>query len=118
MGIGWGGTLALAGVASAGPSQAAQDSKPSAAVAAQGHQASTRDSYDGPPLLLGGGKKFRVGGYASVGGGYTRLMGRDSGLVSLEGALLLDHRFSLSLTSHRRERRLPLHRRSRPIRVE
>ncbi len=59
-----------------------------------------QDSYDGPPLLLGGGRKIKVGGYASLGGAYTRFIGKDSGLVSLEGALLLDHRLSLGLVGY------------------
>lgn len=62
--------------------------------------AKARDSYDGPPLLLGGGRKVKVGGYAALGGAYTRFIGRDSGLVSLEGALLLDHRLSLGLVGY------------------
>lgn len=59
-----------------------------------------RDGYQGPPMLLGKGKRIKVGGYAGVGGAYTRFMGRDSGLVSLEGALLLDHRLSLGLAGY------------------
>lgn len=59
-----------------------------------------RDSYDGPPLLLGSNGKVKVGGYAAFGGAYTRFIGRDSGLVSLEGALLLDHRLSLGLVGY------------------
>jgi hypothetical protein len=60
-----------------------------------------RDEYDGPPLLLGrGGKKVKIGAYGAMGGAYTRFMGRDSGLVSLEGALLLDHRFSIGLVGY------------------
>jgi hypothetical protein len=62
--------------------------------------ARARDSYEGPPLLLGGGKKIKVGGYAGVGAAYTRLMGKDSGLVSFEGALLLDHRLSLGVAGY------------------
>lgn len=59
-------------------------------------QESSADNYGGPPLLLGGGRrKVNVGAYAGMGGAYTRFMDRDSGLVSLEAALLLDHRLSL-----------------------
>ena len=59
-----------------------------------------RDSYEGPPLLLGRGKKLHVGGYGGIGGGYTRFMGRDSGLVSFEAALLLEHRLSLGIAGY------------------
>jgi hypothetical protein len=61
--------------------------------------AKPRDSYQGPPLLLGG-RKLKIGAYAGLGGAYTRLMGRDSGLMSLEGALLLNHRFSIGLAAY------------------
>lgn len=63
-------------------------------------EAPSRDSYGGPPLLLGNGQKVKVGAYGGMGGAYTRLMGRDSGLVSLEAALLLDHRLSLGLAAY------------------
>lgn len=59
-----------------------------------------RDTYDGPPLLLGRGKKVKVGAYGAFGGGYTRFLGEDSGLVSFEAALLLDHRFSIGLAGY------------------
>jgi hypothetical protein len=59
-----------------------------------------RDGYDGPPLLLGKGKKLHVGGYFGFGAAYTRLMDRDSGLVSFEAALLLDHRLSLGVAGY------------------
>lgn len=60
-----------------------------------------RDSYGGPPLLFGGGKrKVKVGAYAALGGAYTRFMGRDSGLASVEAALLIDHRFSVGLIGY------------------
>lgn len=59
-----------------------------------------KDSYDGPPLLLGRGKKVPVGAYAGFGGAYTRFAGRDSGLVSFEAALLLDHRLSLGVAGY------------------
>ncbi len=62
--------------------------------------APARDSYEGPPLLLGNGKKVRVGAYAGIGGAYTRMMGQDSGLVSFEAALLLDHRLSLGVAGY------------------
>jgi hypothetical protein len=59
-----------------------------------------RDAYDGPPLLIGGKKKVKVGGYFGMGGGYTRFLGDDSGLVSLEGAMLFDHRLSLGAVGY------------------
>jgi hypothetical protein len=59
-----------------------------------------RDSCDGPPLLLGRGKKVHVGAYGALGGAYTRFMGRDSGVVSFEAALLLDHRFSIGVAGY------------------
>jgi hypothetical protein len=59
-----------------------------------------KDSHEGPPMLLGRGKRIKVGGYAGLGGAYTRFLGRDSGLVSLEGALLFDHRLSLGLVGY------------------
>jgi hypothetical protein len=59
-----------------------------------------KDSHEGPPMLLGQGKRIKVGGYAGLGGAYTRFLGRDSGLVSLEGALLFDHRLSLGLVGY------------------
>lgn len=43
---------------------------------------------------------MKVGGFAALGGGYTRFKDRDSGLVSLEAALLLDHRFSVGLVGY------------------
>jgi hypothetical protein len=63
-------------------------------------EAPPRDNYGGPPLLLGNGKNVKVGAYGGMGGAYTRFMGRDSGLVSLEAALLLDHRLSLGLAAY------------------
>jgi hypothetical protein len=62
--------------------------------------APVRDSYEGPPLLLGRGKRIKVGGYAGLGAAYTRFMGRDSGLMSLEGAFLFDHRLSLGVAGY------------------
>ena len=50
--------------------------------------------------MLLGRKKLKIGAYAGLGGAYTRMMGRDSGLVSFEGALLLDHRFSVGLAGY------------------
>jgi hypothetical protein len=60
----------------------------------------TRDSYQGPPLLLGNGRKVKVGAYANLGGAYTRMVGHDSGLLSFEAALLLDHRLSLGVAGY------------------
>jgi hypothetical protein len=59
-----------------------------------------RDSYAGPPLLVADGRKLKIGGYGGFGGGYTRMMGRDSGLVSFEAAVLFDHRFSVGLAGY------------------
>jgi hypothetical protein len=94
--------LALAVLASAGPSWAAKNAEASGSAKinlAPVADAKPRDSYGGPPLLLGA-KKLKVGAYAGLGGAYTRMMGRDSGLVSFEGALLLDHRFSIGLAGY------------------
>jgi hypothetical protein len=62
--------------------------------------APARASYDGPPTLLGRGRKVKVGAYGGVGAAYTRFMDRDSGLMSIEGALLLDHRLSLGVAGY------------------
>lgn len=43
---------------------------------------------------------MKVGAYAALGGAYSRFAGRESGVVSLEAALLLDHRFSLGLVGY------------------
>ena len=101
-----GGALALAVLTCALPSFAAHEAPgagpaatPTASAAAPA-QKPARDAYDGPPLLLGNGKQFKVGGYGSLGGAYTRLMGRDSGLMSLEAAFLLDHRLSLGVIGY------------------
>jgi hypothetical protein len=59
-----------------------------------------RDSYAGPPLLVAEGRKLKLGGYGGFGGGYTRMLGRDSGLVSFEAAVLFDHRFSVGLAGY------------------
>jgi hypothetical protein len=92
----------MAVLASAVPSRAAK----SAEATGEGRvnlapvaDAKPRDSYEGPPLLLGG-RKLKLGAYAGLGGAYTRMMGRDSGLVSFEGALLLDHRFSIGVAAY------------------
>ncbi len=72
-----------------------------AAPANPGAQAPAKDADDGPPRLIGGrGKKTKVGGYGSIGGAYTPFMGRESGLMSLEGAVLIDHRLSLGLAGY------------------
>ena len=64
-------------------------------------QSAPRESYDGPPLLLGDGRrKVKLGAYGGLGAAYTRFMGQDSGLASLEGALLFDHRLSLGLVGY------------------
>lgn len=100
---GCGGTaLALVLGFTAAPSRAATATAGPAtsAPAAPAAGASARDGYDGPPLLLGAGRKIKVGGYASMGGAYTRMIGLDSGLVSLEAALLLDHRLSLGVAGY------------------
>lgn len=85
---------AQAGAAGAGDPPAAQPSKMNL------KPAPARDSYEGPPLLLGRGRQIKVGGYAGMGGAYTRFAGRDSGLVSLEAALVLDHRLSLGFAGY------------------
>jgi hypothetical protein len=72
---------------------------PAAAAASQ--PAPAQDADDGPPRLIGGrGKKTRVGGYGSIGAAYTPFMGRESGLMSLEGAVLIDHRLSLGFAGY------------------
>jgi len=102
-----GGRLALGGAAllAAEPARAAQEASASAsgsaAVSAPAPApGKARDSYEGPPLLLGNGKKVKVGAYGGVGAAYTRLVGEDSGLVSFEGALLFDHRLSLGVAGY------------------
>ena len=98
--VGCAGALLAALLLRAAPSFAAHDSPvPAAAGTAPAAGVKGRDSYEGPPLLLGG-KKLKIGAYASLGGAYTRMLGRDSGLVSFEGALLLDHRFSIGLAGY------------------
>lgn len=100
----WGGgaALGLAILAGTVPGWAAKNSDPPASGRvnlAPVADAKPRDSYEGPPLLLGG-KKLKIGAYAGLGGAYTRLMGQDSGLLSFEGALLLDHRLSIGLAGY------------------
>jgi len=99
---GVGAALALVLVLAAVPSRAANtvQGPVTSGSSAPGHAGAARDGYDGPPLLLGNGRKIKVGGYASMGGAYTRMIGLDSGLVSLEAALLLDHRLSLGVTGY------------------
>ena len=98
--FGCAGALLAAVLLSAAPSFAAHDSAAAAtADAAPAAGVKGRDSYEGPPLLLGG-KKLKIGAYASLGGAYTRMIGHDSGLVSFEGALLLDHRFSIGFAGY------------------
>lgn len=80
--------------------RAAQTGDGSTQLAAEPAAASKADGYGGPPLLLGGGRRLKVGGFAALGGAYTRFAGRDSGLVSLEAALLLDHRLSFGLVGY------------------
>jgi len=62
--------------------------------------APAKDSYDGPPTLLGRGRKVKVGAYGGLGAAYTRFMDRDSALMSVEAALLLDHRLSLGAAGY------------------
>lgn len=88
---------AAATPAAAAPAVSAAPATPGPAPAPA---ASARDSYDGPPVLLGNGRKFKVGGYGAVGGAYTRMIGRDSGLMSIEAALLLDHRLSIGAVGY------------------
>ena len=102
-----GGALALAVLTWALPSFAAHDAPsagpaaaPATGTAPTAGQKPTRDAYDGPPLVLGNGKHFKLGGYGGLGGAYTRLMGRDSGLMRLEAAFLLDHRLSLGVIGY------------------
>jgi len=95
-------SLCSAAVFLAAPARAAPEVSASvggSAAAAPSH-APARDRYEGPPLLLGDGKKVKVGAYGGIGAAYTRLMGEDSGLVSFEGALLLDHRLSLGVAGY------------------
>src|SRR5688500_9566480 len=94
------GVALLAGVLSwAAPCWSATAASGPGHVAAK--PAAARETYDGPPLLLGDGRrKIRSGAYGSLGAAYTRLLGEDSGLASVEGALLLDHRLSLGVMGY------------------
>jgi len=56
--------------------------------------------YDGPPTLVRGSRRPKLGGYGGFGGAYTRMFGRDGGLMSLEAAFLLDHRFSIGFAGY------------------
>jgi hypothetical protein len=101
----FGACFGLAGAAFlvAGPARAVQNAPASGSGSVKLLAAvppAPRDSYEGPPVLLGGGKKVKVGGYGGIGAGYTRFMGEDSGLVSFEGALLFDHRLSLGVAGY------------------
>lgn len=62
--------------------------------------ATARAEYDGPPTLVRGSRRPKLGGYAGIGGAYTHMLGRDGGLMSLEAGLLLDHRFSVGLAGY------------------
>jgi len=97
-----GAGLACATLFAVGPARATQATRASlsGSAAATPPAAPARDGYEGPPLLVGGGKKVKLGGYGGIGGGYTRLMGEASGFVSLEGALLFDHRLSLGVAGY------------------
>jgi hypothetical protein len=97
--------LVLAGTGRAWAADGATTSGTGAAPAAKGNikiaVEPVPDPYrDSPPLLLGGGRNPKLGGYAGLGGGYTPFLGRDSGFVSLEGALLLDHRLSIGVAGY------------------
>jgi hypothetical protein len=95
--VGWGVLCGATAFLAASPAAAAKgDNAPGKMSLAP---APERDSYRGPPPLLSG-QKVKIGGYAGVGAAYTRFMGRDSGLVSLEGAFLLDHRLSFGLAGY------------------
>jgi hypothetical protein len=92
-----GAALLVAVVAWAGPVWSATGAGSGQAAA----KPTARDTYDGPPLLLGDGRrKIKIGAYGGVGGAYTRFADRHSGLVSVEGALLLDHRLSLGAAGY------------------
>lgn len=62
----------------------------------------SHNDYDGPPLLFGADKKkkLHVGAYGGLGVAYTRMLHRDGALVSLEGAVLVDHRLSIGLAGY------------------
>lgn len=95
------GGVLVAAISLTAPARAAAGSETTTAPAKMNLKpAPERDSYEGPPLLLGRGKRIKVGGYAGLGAAYTRFMGRDSGLMSLEAAFLFDHRLSLGLAGY------------------
>ncbi|HEY6080389.1 MAG TPA: hypothetical protein VIW29_16355 [Polyangiaceae bacterium] len=99
-GIGGVAVLTLAVICmGAAPAAAAASS---AKAAAPGNPAAgpARDNYDGPPLLLGKPGRGKVGGYGSIGAGYTTFMGKQSGLMSMEGAVLIHHRLSLGFAGY------------------
>jgi hypothetical protein len=98
--LAFGALLGLAASLGARPCRAAQTGDSSIHLAPEPAPAPKTDGYEGPPLLLGGGHKPKVGGFAALGGAYTRFAGRDSGLVSFEAALLLDHRLSFGLVGY------------------
>ena len=56
--------------------------------------------YDGPPLLLGSGKKHVVGAYGGLGVAYTHMLHRDGVVTDLEVAVLAEHRLSLGLAGY------------------
>jgi hypothetical protein len=62
----------------------------------------SHNDYDGPPLLFSADKKkkLHVGAYGSLGVAYTRMLHRDAALVSLEAAVLVDHRLSIGLAGY------------------
>jgi hypothetical protein len=62
----------------------------------------SHNDYDGPPLLFSGDKKkkLHVGAYGSLGVAYTRMLHRNGALVSLEAAVLVDHRLSIGLAGY------------------
>jgi hypothetical protein len=93
----WGATAAQPSVAA---SAGAAPAHSAPAVGGPAATASPRDNYTGPPLLLGSDRKIKVGAYGGFGGAYTRMIGKDSGLVSFEAALLLDHRLSLGVAGY------------------
>ncbi|HVY28886.1 MAG TPA: hypothetical protein VHB79_20155 [Polyangiaceae bacterium] len=95
----FGSALVLGAVAPAHAASSGAANAPAVTLAAT-PPGPPRDAYEGPPLLLAKGQKHKLGGYGGFGGGYTRLIGRDSGLVSLEGAMLFDHRFSIGLVGY------------------
>lgn len=96
------GALAVAALSVAVPGWGADAPGPKAPVAAPAasHASPARDGYDGPPTLLGRDRKLKLGGYGALGGGYTRMLGHDSGVMSVEAALLIDHRLSVGVAGY------------------